>query len=80
VLESSPADETTGKGEEAFVDLVTAIGAQEELAAVVQPSEGAFDDPAVAAEPGAVFVSRRAINGSDPSLPDEASAVSPFHA
>jgi hypothetical protein len=32
------------------VDLVAAVGAYEQSAAVVQPGEGPFDDPAVAAE------------------------------
>ena len=35
--------------------LVAAVGAKEESATVVQPSEGPFDDPAVAAEPGPVL-------------------------
>jgi hypothetical protein len=33
------------------VDVVAAIGADEESAAVVEPGEGALDDPALAAEP-----------------------------
>ena len=35
--------------------LVASVGSQEQAAAVVQPGEGALDDPAVAAEPGAVL-------------------------
>lgn len=35
--------------------VVAAVGADEEAAAVVEPGEGAFDDPAVAAEAGAVL-------------------------
>ena len=54
-FESSPADETAGEGEEAFVDLVVAVGSDEESAAVVEPGEGAFDDPALLAEPRAVL-------------------------
>ena len=42
-------------GEEAFVDVVAAVGADEAAAAVVEPGERALDNPAVAAEPGAVF-------------------------
>jgi len=34
------------------VDVVAAVGADEEAAAVVEPGKGAFDDPAVTAEPG----------------------------
>jgi hypothetical protein len=37
------------------VDVVAAVGADEESAAVVEPGEGALDDPAVAAEAGAVL-------------------------
>jgi hypothetical protein len=37
------------------VDVVTAVGADKQSAAVVQPSEGALDDPAVTTEPGAVL-------------------------
>jgi hypothetical protein len=37
------------------VDVVAAVGADQQSAAVVQPGEGALDDPAVAAEPGAVL-------------------------
>jgi hypothetical protein len=37
------------------VDVVATVGADQEAAAVVEPGEGAFDDPAVAAEPGAVL-------------------------
>jgi hypothetical protein len=38
------------------VDVVAAIGAYEKSAAVVEPSDGALDDPAVAAEPRAVLM------------------------
>ena len=37
------------------MDVVAAVGADQEAAAVVQPGEGSFDDPAVAAEAGAVL-------------------------
>jgi hypothetical protein len=42
------------------VDVVAAVGADEESAAVVKPGEGAFDDPAVMAEAGAVPTPSRA--------------------
>lgn len=45
------------------MDLVAAVGADEESASVVEPSEGALDDPALAAEPGAVLGLERAITG-----------------
>jgi hypothetical protein len=34
------------------VDIVAAVGADEESAVVVEPGEGALDDPAVAADEG----------------------------
>ena len=37
------------------MDLVAAVVADEQSLVVVEPGEGAFDDPAHAAEPGAVF-------------------------
>jgi hypothetical protein len=46
-----PTDEAAREGEEAFVDVVAAVGADDESAAVVEPGEGAFDDPSVAAAP-----------------------------
>ena len=67
MLESSPADEAAGEGEEAFVDVVAAVGADEESAAVVQPGEGAFDDPAVASESGAVLGLATGDLGLDPA-------------
>jgi hypothetical protein len=36
------------------VDVVAAIGANEQTAAVVQPGEAALDDPALTSKPGAV--------------------------
>ena len=52
--------------------LVAAVGTNEQPAAVVQPGEGAFDDPAVAAEAGAVFGLTSRDDRFDASLPDEA--------
>ena len=37
------------------MDVVTAVVADEEPLELVEPGEGAFDDPPVAAEAGAVF-------------------------
>jgi hypothetical protein len=71
VLESSPADQAAGECEEGFVDLVAAVGAQEQSAAVVEPGEGAFDDPALAAEAGAMLGLSSRDDGLDPALPDE---------
>jgi len=47
-----PADEAAREPKEALVDVA---GADGESAAVVKPGEGAFDDPAVAAEPCCVL-------------------------
>jgi len=53
------------------VDVVAAVGADEESAAVVQPGEGAFDDPAVSAEAGAVFDLAASDDRLDSAFPDE---------
>jgi hypothetical protein len=37
------------------VDVFAAVGANEKAAAVVEPGEGALDDPPLAAEPGAML-------------------------
>ena len=50
---------------------VSAVGAEQEPAAVVEPGEGAFDDPAVASEAGAVFGLASRDHGRDATLPDE---------
>jgi hypothetical protein len=57
------------------VGLVLTVGAEEESAAVVEPGEGAFDDPAVAPEARAVFGLASCDHGFDPSLPDEATVL-----
>ncbi len=57
------------------MDVVAAVGADEEAAAVVEPGEGAFDDPAVTAEPGAVLGLAAGDHGFDPALPDEAAVL-----
>ena len=51
---------------------VSAVGAEEQPAAVVEPGEGAFDDPAVASETGSVFGLAFRDHGLDATLPDEA--------
>ena len=50
---------------------MAAVGAQEESASVVQPGEGAFDDPAVAAESGSVCGLASRDQRLDATLPDE---------
>jgi hypothetical protein len=49
------------------VDLVAAVVADEQPLVVVGPGEGAFDDPADAAEPGAVFGLTAGDLGFDPA-------------
>ena len=53
------------------MDVVTAVGADEQAATVVQPGEGALDDPAVPADPGAVLSLAAGNHGLDAALPDE---------
>ena len=65
--EPPEADEAAGESEECLVDLVSAVVADEEPLVVVQRREGAFDDPANAAEPGAVFGLAARDLGSDPA-------------
>jgi len=57
------------------VGFVAAVGAHEQSAVVVQPGEGAFDDPAVASEAGAVLGLAARDHRFDPSLPDEAAVL-----
>ena len=57
------------------MDVVAAVGADEEAAAVVEPGEGALDDPAVATEPGAVLALAASDHGLDTALPDEATVL-----
>ena len=53
------------------MDVVAAVGADEESAAVVKPGEGALDDPAVAAEAGAVLGLAAGDHRLDAALPDQ---------
>jgi hypothetical protein len=53
------------------VDVVAAVGADQEAAAVVQPGEGSFDDPALAAQPGPVLGLTPRDQRLDAALPDE---------
>ena len=58
------------------MDVVAAVGADEEAAAVVQPGEGALDDPAVTAESGAVLGLAARDERFDAALPDRRRYVS----
>ena len=57
------------------MDVVAAVGADEEAAAVVEPGEGAFDDPALLAEPGAVVGLASGDHWFDPAFPDQAAVL-----
>jgi hypothetical protein len=57
------------------VDVVAAVSADEETTAVVEPGEGALDDPAVTAEPGAVLGLPSRDLGSDPAATELAAAA-----
>jgi hypothetical protein len=54
VLESSEADQAAGEVEQRFVCCGAAVVADVEAAVLVEPGEGALDDPAPAAETGAM--------------------------
>ena len=53
------------------MDVVAAVGADEESASVVEPGEGAFDDPAVTAEAGAVCGLAARDHRFDPAFSEE---------
>src|SRR5215211_5125472 len=60
-----------GEVEEGFVGLVAAVGTEEQSAAVVEPGEGSFDDPAVGSESGDMFSLASGDHRFDASLPDK---------
>ncbi len=53
------------------MNVVAAVGADEQTTAVVQPGEGAFHDPAMAAKPGAVLGPAASNQRFDAARPDE---------
>jgi hypothetical protein len=57
------------------VDVVAAVGANEQAAVVVEPGEGAFDDPAFAADAGSVLGLAASDDGLDPASTDEAAVL-----
>jgi len=57
------------------VDVVAAVGADQQSAAVVEPSEGALDDPALSAKTRAVLGLAAGDDRLDSSLPDEAAVL-----
>ena len=74
-FQPSPADEAAGEGEEAFADVVAAVRADQDSGADVEAGKGAFDDPAVVAEPEAVFGLPARDHGFDTAAPDEAAVL-----
>lgn len=58
-----------------MVDLGAAVVADEQAAALVEPGEGAFDDPAVAAEAGAVLALAAGEDRFDPARPELAAVA-----
>jgi len=57
------------------VDVVESVGAQQQTATVVEPGEGALDDPAVAAESGAVVGLAARDDRFDAAAPDQAAVL-----
>ncbi len=57
------------------MDVVATVGAEEQAASVVEPGEGAFDDPAVASESGAVLGLSAGDHRLDAAVPDEAAVL-----
>ena len=57
------------------MDVVAAVGADKQSAAVVEPGEGSFDDPALTAEAGAVLGLASRDQWFDAALPDEAAVL-----
>ena len=57
------------------MDLVAAVEADEQTLEVVEPGEGALDDPAVAAESGAVVGLAARDDRFDAAAPDQAAVL-----
>lgn len=57
------------------MDVGAAVVADEEAAALVEPGEAAFHDPAFAAEAGAVLCLAACDHGRDPAGADEAAVL-----
>lgn len=66
------ADQAAAEGEHGFVHVCAALVADAQAFELVQVSEGAFDDPADAAEAGAVLGLAVGDHGCDARLADEA--------
>ena len=57
------------------MDVVAAVGTDQEASTVVEPCEGTLDDPAVASESGAVFCLAARDDRLDATCPDEAAVL-----
>lgn len=66
------ADEAAADREERFVDVTAAVVADEQSFELVEPREGALNNPAVASEPGAVFGVAAGDLRCDPTLAQQA--------
>ena len=66
-MQPPEADEAAGESEECFVDLVAPVVADEESLVVVEPGEGALDNPADTSQSGAVFGLAAGDLGFDPA-------------
>jgi hypothetical protein len=69
------ADEAARDCEEGLVDLGAAVVADEQPLGLVEPGEGALDDPTGAAEPRAVLGLAAGDLGLDPPLPELAAVL-----
>ena len=57
------------------MSFMATVGSELEPTAVVEPREGAFDNPAVAAEPGVVLDLASCDHRLDAALPDQAAVL-----
>ena len=73
--ESAPADQAAAEAEQGLVEVVAAFVAGSQASELVQPGEGAFDDPAVAAETGAVFGAAAGDAMGDAALAQQAAVL-----
>ena len=71
-----PADEREGKGEKGAVELGPSLEANEQSSELVQPGEGALDDPAIATQAGSVRILATGDLWSD-AAPPELAATPP---
>jgi len=69
------AEDRAGECEERLVDLGVAFVADPEAAEVVQVREAALDDPALAAEVGAVLDAAFCDDGFDPAVPEQTAVL-----